>query len=271
VLRNATRWALGVTVGIGALAGCAHGGMDGAGADAASGGDAAPASDAGIDALAPDAAPQVDAGCAISSGVTPTLGGADDLAAYPAAQQLAPGAALGTDGAAIAWDATRLYVTVRSDPFTSEFEPLHVYVEATTGLGTAAPSQGKEYSSLVPQLPFTPTHLIAVRRVTDGGSGPYDGVFVPTASWSTRATALEPGTDVFVSADQRTISVQVPWAALGGCPTALRLAAHVVHAVTDNEWKELVPDSTTPWVAPGGGYYEIDLTGAPAVAGWTLR
>jgi hypothetical protein len=27
---------------------------------------------------------------------------------------------------------------------------------------------------------------------------------------------------------------------------------------------------TTPWLAPGGGYYEIDLTGSTPVAGWSL-
>src|SRR5207248_9421130 len=40
---------------------------------------------------APDAPPDA-AGCAITSGVTPSLDGNGDLAKYPAAQQLAPGA-----------------------------------------------------------------------------------------------------------------------------------------------------------------------------------
>jgi len=63
----------------------------------------------------------------------------------------------------------------------------------------------------------------------------------------------------------------VPWNAIGNCPTHLRLAVHVVHAVSANEWKDLVPSTHTPWQSPGGGYYEIDLSGAPAVTSWSLR
>ena len=36
--------------------------------------------------------------------------------------------------------------------------------------------------------------------------------------------------------------------------------------------ESLGPDELErPWQMPGGGYYEIDLTGAQAVAGWTLH
>jgi hypothetical protein len=118
-------------------------------------------------------------------------------------------------------------------------------------------------------LPFAPTHLIAARRTN--GVDMYDGVYLPAATWTTRGDSLAPGTNVFSSADHRTLSVVVPWTALGGCPTALRLAVHVVHAVSANEWKVLVPSTHTPWQAPGGGYYEVDLTAPPSVAGWTLR
>ena len=216
------------------------------------------APDAAVDAFRPPA----DAGCAISTGVSPAIDGVGDLAVYPAAQQLAPGAMLGGDGAAIAWDAANLYVTVASPAFQADYEPLHIYVESATALAAAIPAQGKEYSGLVPMLPFTPTHLIAARR-TDAG---YDGVYTG-AGWTTRAATMQ----VVVAADQHALSVVVPWTALGGCPTALRLALHVVHAVAGNEWKDLVPATATPWLAPGGGYYEIDLTGAPAVASWVLR
>jgi hypothetical protein len=219
--------------------------------------------------LTPDASLDA-AGCAISEGITPALDGSDDLAAYPAAQHLSPGAMLGTDGAAIAWDATNLYATVTSTAFTNAYEPLHIYIEAaTSSLGTAAPATGKEYSGLTPQLPFSATHLIAVRRVSDSGSGAYDGVFVPGDGWMTRAVALDSAT--LVSADQKTMSVTVPWTALGNCPTALRLAVHVVHGASANEWKDLVPSTHTPWQSPGGGFYEIDLSGAPAVTSWQLR
>jgi hypothetical protein len=220
--------------------------------------------------VSPDASPDaVIAACAISEGLTPTLDGIDDLAAYPSAQHLSPGATLGSDAAAIVWDTTNLYATVTSSGFTNPYEPLHIYIEATAALGTVEPSMGKEYSGLTPQLPFAATHLVAVRRVSDSGTGAYDGVFVPGDGWMTRTIALDAAT--IVASDEKTISVTVPWTALGNCPTALRLAVHVVHGVNANEWKDLVPATHTPWQSPGGGYYEIDLTGAPAVTSWSLR
>ena len=227
------------------------------------------------DARTPDArvwqdAPP-DAGCAIAAGMTPAIDGVDDLADYPAGQHVTLGATLGSDGAALAWDRSDLYITVSSSAFTSAYEPLHVYVEAGSALAAAAPSTGKEYGGLVPQLPFTPTHLIAARRVTDSGSGPYDGVYLPGSAWTSVENPLVPGTDVFASSDQLTLSVKVPWTALGGCPTTLRLAIHVVNGAAGNEWKDLAPTTHTPWQAPGGDYYEIDLTGSTAVAMWQLR
>lgn len=233
------------------VAGCAKGNApEGLTPDARSAADASSAD-----------SPLPDAGCAISAGVTPVLDGIDDLADYPEAQRLVPGAMLGTDGAAFSWDAERFYVTVQSSAFANDYEPLHIYVETGEALAAAVPSQGKEYSGLVPQLPFTPNYLIAVRRVSDGGTGAYDGIFLPDAQWTTQATPLADGTDVFAATDE--ISVQVPWAALGGCPHAMRLALHVVHAQPANEWKDLVPATSTPWQAPGGDFYELDLTGSP--------
>ncbi len=218
--------------------------------------------------VTPDA-PVDAAACAISAGTTITLDGTNDIAKYTAGQQLTPGAALGTDAAAVAWDSSHLFVTFTSNAFTSPYEPLHVYVETGATLATSTAAHGKEYSALTPAVPFTPTHLIAVRRVSDAGTGGYDGVFVPTDQWQTRTLSLD--TSTFASTDMRTLSVSVPWSALGGCPKAMRLAVHVVHGVAANEWKELVPATHTPWQMPGGGYYEIDLTAAPAVANWTLR
>lgn len=223
----------------------------------------------GIDAPAVTADAPPDAGCAISVGTTIVLDGDGDLAKYTAAQQLTPGAALGTTGAAIAWDSSHLFATFTSNAFTAPYEPLHLYVETGAALGTPLAASGKEYSGLTPAVPFSPTHLIAVRRISDAGTGGYDGVFVPSDQWQTRVISLD--TTTFASTDQRTLSVTVPWSALGGCPTAMRLAVHVVHGQAANEWKELVPATHTPWVMPGGGYYDIDLTVAPAVASWTLR
>lgn len=225
--------------------------------------------DGGLDA-GRDAGPS----CLISVGDTIVLDGTSDIAAYPASQLLAPGATLGPDDVlALTWDRDNLYVSVTSEAFLDAFAPFHLYLEARTTLGAAAPSRGKEYGGLTPELGFIPTHIVAVRRTSDSGSGPYNGVYVPggTPLWSTRATGLDPLTHVFVSGDSRTISVRVPWSALGGCPNRLRLAAHVVRGDVGNEWKDVVPSTHTPWAAPGGGYFEIDLTTDPAVSGWTLR
>jgi hypothetical protein len=257
-----------------ATAACARGGARDRPADA--GDDAVPADadsapDAVADARVDAAADASGARCAIATGTTPTLGGSDDLAAYPAANQLVPGAALGSDGAAITWDGTSLYITVSSIAFQNKFEPLHIYVEAGSNLGSAAPAQGKQYSNLTPGLPFQANYLIAARQLSDGGTGAYDGVYAPDMTWDDRATPLALGSNVFVSPDQRTLSLAVPWAALGGCPTQLRLTMHVVHAVVNNEWKDLLPASTTPWLGSGGSYFAIDLTQPPAVASFALQ
>ncbi len=256
----------------------ADGQSDAGEADAPNAADAADRPDAMAhgDAMNGDAMPGTPDGpaaCAISQQQAPALDGNGDLAKYAATNVTAPGAPLaGTDQIAITWDATNLYVTATSDAFVQPYEPLHIYLQAGAApLPTAVPSTGKEYSNLTPQLPFTATHLIAIRRVSDAGTGPYDGVFTPAAGWTTRATPLVEGTDVFASSDQKTLSARVPWTALGGCPTALRMTVHVVHAVAANEWKDLLPTTTTPWVAPGGGWFEIDLTQPPAMAGWAVH
>jgi hypothetical protein len=260
------RFAVLVALPIATL-GCATGRGSSAEADAGARSDVATAADATQQQISLDAPV---ASCPIATGIAPVLDGTGDLSEYPAAQQLTPGATLGSDAAAIAWNPTQLFVTVTSNAFTAPYEPLHVYVQTGSDLAAAASAAGKEYSGLTPVLPFTPTHLVAIRRVTDSGSGAYNGVFVPGDGWTNRTVALDATT--FVSSDQRTVSVSVPWTALGGdCPTTLRLALHVVHAQVANEWKDLVPASHTPWQTPGGGYYEIDLTGSLAVSAWTLR
>ena len=245
-----------------ATLGCARGAADRSDSEP----DAAAAADAAIDGTKVTADAAVDAGCPISAGLTPTLDGTDDLAEYPTPQRLTPGATLGSDVAAIAWNPSHLFVTVSSTAFVAPYEPLHVYLQATTA-GAATPSSGKEYGGLVPALPFGATHLIAVRRISDAGTGGYNGMFVASDGWATRSTAL----DAIASADQRTLSVAVPWSLVEPCPTALRLALHVVHGQSSNEWKDLVPTTHAPWLATGGGFYEIDLTASPAVSSWTLR
>lgn len=221
---------------------------------------------------APDAALDA-AGCAIAGAAAVTVDGVGDLAAYPAAQTVPIGAGFdGADAVRLSWSPTALYLTVHSAAFVDGGKPYHLYLQAGTGLPAAAPSTGKEYGGLTAQLPFTATHLIAIRRTNDFGSGAYDGVYLPTGmpTWTTRATALTPGTDVFVAADNAELSVRVPWTALGGCPTQLRVAGHIVNGGAGTEWKTLVPAAHTPWMAPGGAAYAIDLTGPAAVSGWAM-
>ena len=122
-------------------------------------------------------------------------------------------------------------------------------------------------------LPFTPTHLVAVRRTSSISSGaPYDGIYTPSGSWMTMPYELREGVDVFAEGTS-AIAVRVPWSQLG-CATHLRLTAHVVNGmVAGNEWKDFVPLAARPWnPAEGPGtYYEIDLTADPAVTGWVER
>jgi hypothetical protein len=212
----------------------------------------------------------------ISAGDTLTFDGVGDLAQFPASQVLTPGAPVGAgDTFALTWDREYLYIALSSPVFDGEFKPLHVYVEARDVLGAATSSMGKEYDGLRPRFEFSPTHLIAVRRRNDsgGGPGPYNGVYTASSAWVTRATPLDLGSGYWVSGDNRTIAIRVPWSALG-CPSALRLTAHVVNGpIIANEWKDVVPTTATPWgeMSSGGGYYEIDLSADPAISGWTLR
>lgn len=254
--------------------------VDAARIDAPPGIDAATPDAATPDAAAPDAPTPPDAAidggapCTISTGHTIVLDGSGDLAEYPSSQHIVPGAqTAASDEVAITWDPTYLYVTVRSEAFADASRPLHVYLETGAALGAATPSQGKEYSGLTPALPFTANHLIAIRRTDDFGTGTYNGVYTPAGAqpWTTRTLALEANTGVFVSSDSRTLSARTPWSALGGCPLSMRLAVHVVNAALANEWKDLVPTTHMPWMAPGGGHYTISLTGSPAISGWQLN
>ncbi len=238
--------------------------------------DAGVVADAAVDAAADtDADPGADAApCTISTGHTPTLDGVADLAEYPTAQRLTPGATMAaTDEVGITWDPTYLYVTVTSQAFLDGSKPLHVYVETGVSLAPAAPRAGKEYSGHTAQVGFGAGYVIATRRTNDFGSGPYNAIYASggTPAWTTRAHTLEPGFHVFASSDNRTLSVRAPWSELGGCPLAMRISVHVVNGAAGNEWKDLVPATHTPWLTGGGGYYEAALTGDPAISGWTLR
>lgn len=208
---------------------------------------------------------RVDQDCR-TAGVT--LDGDGDLTSYPSAQVLTPGAtSSSSDRFAITWDTDYLYITIASAAFADEYAPFHAYLQTSMSpLGPAAGATGKEYNTWVPALPFTPTHVVAVRR---NASPPYSGVYLPTV-WNL-GTSLVHGTDVFVSLDGRTISARVPLDALG-CPRYVRLAAHVVpDMLMSRPWQDTVPSTHTPSLSSTSGYYEIDLAGSTAVTAWTLR
>ena len=209
-----------------------------------------------------------------STGSLIPLDAVDDIAKFAAAQQITPGATLQAwDTFALTWDDDYLYISLTSEAFEQSYVPLHIYVESATGtLGSAVQGSGLEYSTLTPALPFTPTHVITARQLSDDGSafGPWNGVMAFDGSSWQHVIRFEPNIDCWLASDNRTISLRVPRLALGE-PDQIRLAAHVVNAIPANEWKDLLPSAHTPWSASANGYYEIDLNGATNVSSWTLR
>ncbi len=256
------------TAGSGGNAGAAGaGGSTDAGADSST--------DAGTDGTAVDANTDSSSDAATNScpaldaaaGDTIVFNGTNDFDKYPLEQTLTPGVTQQTwERFALTWDADYLYVTMVAIAFEDANKPVHVYVEAGSSLGAATPSTGKQYSGLTPNLPFTPTHLIAGRQQSNG----YSGVYTPASSWGNQIAQFQDGVDVFVAADHHTVSMRVSRYLLG-CPTTLRLVAHVVNATTGNEWKDVVPTSHTPWAANPNDYYEIDLDADPAISGWASK
>lgn len=208
---------------------------------------------------------------------TPTTGalvvfdGTDDLGKLGPAQTLIPGAQLQPwEAFGMTWDEDWLYLAFVSQAFEGDYRPMVVYVEAGSGLGPATPGTGFEYDALVPELPFTPTHAISLRNLSDDGNlaGPWDGVRVPDGpSWSV-TRRFERGVDSHLAADEHTLAVRVPLAVLGN-PSQLRLVAHVVEAQVGSEWVDTVPSGHTPWAVGGGAYHELDLTGPTGVINWT--
>ncbi|MBX3130015.1 MAG: hypothetical protein KF718_25080, partial [Polyangiaceae bacterium] len=212
-------------------------------------------------------------GCATLgiTGDTITFDGTNDLDKLASTQILTPGAqSQSWSRFGMTWNDDHLFIAVVSEAFEADFRPVHIYLEADTALGTAAGADGKEYSSLTAKLPFTPTHLIAVRSKNDGGAGNYNGVYLPASAWANQSLALVENADTFLSADKHTVSVRVPRQQLG-CPTELRVAVHVVNAVSGNEWKDVVPGTHTPWAAAATGYYELSLKSNPPTANWQLK
>jgi hypothetical protein len=199
------------------------------------------------------------------------LDGTDDLGAFEVSQRLLPGVPLADwDAFALDHDEHYLYLALVSPAFEADLTPLMVYLQADPS-PAVVPSTGMTYSGLVPALPFTPTHAIAVRALSDAGDGvgPYSGVWVPDgASWR-QVGRLQPGVSSHLAPDRHTLSVRIPWAWLGD-PEVIRLAAHVVHAVPAEEWKDTIPAGHTPW-SGGGSFYEVDLGQEGGVAEWVMR
>lgn len=188
----------------------------------------------------------------------PGFDGTDDLGALPVGRQVTPGVPVQPWSAfALDWDDDFVYVAVVSEAFEDGFVPYVLYLEADPG--AAVPGTGIAYSGQTPELPFTPTHAIALRRQHDAGDGvgPWSGVWVPDGGdWRPVFRFLE-GRDVFSAADQHTLAAIVPRHVLGD-PATLRYAGHVVYAQPGNEWKDTVPAGHTPW-AGGGDATDVDL------------
>ena len=184
--------------------------------------------------------------------------GVDDLQKLPEGDRQEPGAPLQPWSAvALSWDDDFVYLAVVSEAFEDPLTPFLLYLEADPGPATAG--VGLEYSGQVPQLPFQPTHAVALRRQHDAGDGvgPWSGVWVPASGTWRPVHRLAEGRDVFVAADQHTLSAIVPRHVLGD-PERLRVAGHVVYGVSGEEWKETVPAEHTPW-AEGGGSWLLEL------------
>lgn len=208
-----------------------------------------------------------------SAGDLIALDGAADFDKFSAAQQLTPGVVVNPwSRFALTWDADYLYVSIVSAIFEQPYTPYVLYLEGAQGaLGAAAPGAGIEYSGQTPSLPFTPNLMITTRERSEDGSaaGPWAGVWRRGSQGFEQIKRLDYGRDMWLAADKHTMSMRIPRAWLGDAKR-LRLAGHAVLAQPNNPYGEVVPATHTPAVA-GGGYFEIDLEGAPAISGWTLK
>jgi hypothetical protein len=201
------------------------------------------------------------------------LGTADDLASFPPAQRIAPGAPRSPrSAAAITWDQDFLYVALSTESFDDPWRPLQLYLEASEGpLAPPSPSQGQEYSGLRPWLPFTPTHLVSLRPQPGApGEAPWSAIWRPRGQAWSQLWRLEPGQSLWWSPAAGVIAARVPLAPLGDV-RHLRLSAHVVHAQPGQEWKDTLPDTHTPWAASTSGYYELNLQGPTPSDQWSTR
>ena len=175
-----------------------------------------------------------------------------------------PGAMLGSDGAAIAWDAQRLYVTVQSAAFA---HAVRAAPHLCRGRRRARQPRRRRGQGVQRARPAAAVHADPPDRGSPRhrrrAPAPYDGVFMPgravddarDAAHRRHRCVRRGRRDLGAGAVDR--ARRLPARAAARDPRRARAPA--------NEWKDLVPATHTPWQAPGGGYYEIDLTGAPIV------
>lgn len=209
-----------------------------------------------------------------------SLDGTDDIGAYSPEQRLgadAMGAPLQPwSDFALDWDDDFFYLTLVSSAFEDDYAPWMVYLEAIEGdPGAATAADGMTYArgsvTGAARLPFTPTHLLALRAAPGVGpdAGPWSGLYQrESASWL-QLHRLRLGRDLLLAGDRHTLSARISRHALGD-PTQLRLAAHVVWGVAGGEWKDVVPAAHAPW-SDGGGHLLIDLGGEHAASAWGAR
>lgn len=195
------------------------------------------------------------------AGDTVPLDGSDDLGAFaPATQEPVGVARQPWEAFAFDSDADHVYLAWVTEAAEDPLLPAVLYLEADPG--PALPGQGFDYLGLVPELPFTPTHAIALRSGSDlgDGFGPWSGVWArdPVSGGWTLLRRLRDDDGVWVADDRHTLSARVPRYLLGD-PARVRMAGHVVNAAAGEEWKTTVPAAHTPWAAGGGQALERDL------------
>ncbi len=204
--------------------------------------------------------------------------GKDDVQKLAAAQHVAPGVKLASWAKfALDWDDDWLYLVVVGKGFEADLKAMMVYIQAGDALPAPQPAPGLTYTNLTAMLPFTASHVIALRSKSDAGDGygPWAGVHERSSGDWRLQTRLQPGVAMWLAGDKHTIAVRIHRAELAPPGVAaikkLRLAAHLVHGGAGHEYKAVVPPAHAPWKTATKGYYEIDLSGAHPVANWTVK
>ena len=185
-------------------------------------------------------------------GDTVPLDGADDLDKFASVE------AVGVprqpwEAFAIEVDDDFVYLAWVTEAAEDPLLPAMLYLEADP-VGAPVPSEGMATLGHTPDLPFTPTHAITLRSVSDAhdGAGPWSGVWAREGGRWVQHARLRESEGAWVAADRHTLSARVPrW--LLGDPASVRIAGHVVNAAPGEEWKTTVPPGHVPW--DGGGDY----------------